>query len=188
MTGAGPAEWLSLRPQDSPDHALTGRRFPDLRLLDHDGIERTLAGLADGDPIVLQTFRGPWCPKEQTWFRHLLPLQEEADVAYTRMVSISIDPPPVLAALRDGLGARWPFLSDSGRTYIDALDLREKSDTEHDPYAPYVFVLLPDLTIHSAWNGYWYWGRPDLHELRMALRAATRSIRSDWSLGPAREQ
>lgn len=98
------------------------------------------------------------------------------------MVSLSIDPPDVLAGLRNGLGARWTFLSDSDRRYLDALDLRESTDTEHAPYAPYVFVLRPDLTVAAAWNGYWYWGRPDRSELRQVLRAVTRELRSDWQV------
>lgn len=168
------------RPRDSPDPGLVGAIFPDLRLPDHDAVLRTLSELVDGDPLLLQTFRGPWCPKEQTWFRQLLPLQEEADVAYTRMVSLSVDPPEVLAALRTGLGARWTFLSDAGRRYLDVLGLRETTDAIHRPYAPYVFVLQPDLSISAAWNGYWYWGRPTREELRLALRESTRRVRSDW--------
>jgi peroxiredoxin len=168
------------RPADSPDPGLVGAAFPDLTLPDSDGIPRTLSALADGDPLVLQTFRGPWCPKEQTWFRELLPLQDEADVAYTRMVSLSVDQPEVLASLRDGLGARWTFLSDAERRYVDVLGLRETTDSTHRPYAPYAFVLLPDLTVSAAWNGYWYWGRPTRQELWLALREATRRVRSDW--------
>lgn len=176
--GPGPR----LRPRQSPDAGLVGAPFPDLELPDHDGITRRLSWLADGDPLVLQTFRGPWCPKEQTWFRQLVPLQDEADVAYTRMVSLSVDPPEVLSGLRAGLGARWPFLSDADRAWLDVLGLRETTDTTHDPYGPYVFVLLPDLTISAAWNGYWYWGRPTLEELRLALRLATRQLRSEWEV------
>lgn len=171
-----------LRPRGSPDIGLVGTAFPDVTLPDQDGVRRSLSGLADGDPLVLQTFRGPWCPKEQTYFQQFVPLQEEADVAYTRMVSVSVDPPAVLAGLRAGLGARWPFLSDEHREWLDVLDLRETTDTTHDPYAPYLFVLLPDLTVSAAWNGYWYWGRPSMEELRLALRTATRQVRPDWEV------
>lgn len=169
------------RPRDSPDEGLVGAVFPDVDLPDQDGIVRRLSELADGDPLLVQFFRGPWCPKEQTWFRELLRLQDAADVAYTRMVSISVDPTETLRGLRDGLGARWPFLSDVERRWIERLDLRETTDTVHDPYAPYVFVLLPDLEVSAAWNGYWYWGRPCREELWTALRAATRRLRPDWT-------
>lgn len=157
-----------------------GDRFPDLTLPDHAGRERPLSELAAGDPLVLQTFRGFWCPKEQTFFRRLLALQDEAEVGYTAIVSLSVDPPIVNAALRAGLGARWTFLSDEQRRWLDELQLRETADTTHDPYLPAVFVLAPDLTVHSAYNGYWYWGRPRTDELCGDLAAVTQVIRSDW--------
>lgn len=157
-----------------------GGRFPDLTLPDHAGRRRSLSALAAGDPLVLQTFRGFWCPKEQAFLRRLVAFQDEAEVAYTTVVSLSVDPPVVNAALRAGLGARWTFLSDEGREHLDALGLRESTDTTHHPYQPAVFVLRPDLTIHRAYNGYWYWGRPGLDELRADLREVTRSLRPDW--------
>jgi hypothetical protein len=52
----------------------------------------------------------------------------------------------------------------------------------HHPYAPYTFVLRPDLTVHSAYNGYWYWGRPTLEDLRQDLRAVSRALRPDWEV------
>ena len=92
----------------------TGDAFPDLELADHDHNRRRLGELAGGDPLLLHTYRGWWCPKERTWFRHLVALQEDAEVAYTRFVSLSVDPPEVSAAFRAGLDARWPFLCDPG--------------------------------------------------------------------------
>lgn len=159
-----------------------GERFPDLELPDHNAVRRRLDELAEGDPLVLNFFRGWWCPKEQAFFRGLVHLQDEMEVAYTRMVSVSIDEPVALSAFRAGLGARWTFLSDSGRTYVDALGLRETTDTLYRPYVPTTFVLRPDLTIHSSYNGYWFWGRPTLEDLRRDLRAVTRSLRPDWEV------
>ena len=63
----------------------------------------------------MQFFRGWWCPKDQAFFRRLLVLQDDAEVAYSRIVSISVDAPEVNAALRAGLGARWTFFSDPDR-------------------------------------------------------------------------
>jgi peroxiredoxin len=157
-------------------------RFPDIAATDHAGRSRTLGELAAGDPLVLTTYRGFWCPKEQAFMRRLTDFQDEAEVAYTSVVSLSVDPPEVAAAFRAGLGARWTFLSDAAREHLDALELRETTDTLHHPYQPAVFVLTPDLVVHSAYNGYWFWGRPGLEELRADLRAVTRSIRADWEL------
>ena len=157
-----------------------GSRFPDLELPDHAGNERRLSDLAADDPVVLQFYRGWWCPKEQAFFRRLLPLQDEAEVAYSRIVSVSIDPPPVEAAFRAGLGARWTFLSDEDHRWQDRLALMEATDTAHHPYLPAVFTLFPDLTIHAVYNGYWFWGRPTNEELRQDLRSISRILRSDW--------
>ena len=159
-----------------------GDTFPDLAVLDHAGRGRSLSELAAGDPLVLTTFRGFWCPKEQAFMRRLVAFQDEVEVAYTSIASLSIDPPEVTAAFRAGLGARWTFLADPEREHLDALDLRETTDTVHHPYRPAVFVLTPDLTVHSAYNGYWYWGRPGLEELRGDLCSVTRAIRTDWEV------
>ena len=50
------------------------------------------------------------------------------------------------------------------------------------PICPTTFTLRPDLTIHTAYTGYWYWGRPTLEELRQDLRAITRDVRPDWEV------
>jgi peroxiredoxin len=157
-----------------------GQRLPDLELPDHAGHTRVLSGLVGGDPTVVQFFRGWWCPKEQAFMRRLIALQDEAEVAYSGIVSISVDPVAVSAAFRAGLGARWTFLSDAERRYLDALELRERTDTINHPYLPAVYVVGPDLTIASAYNGYWFWGRPTVEELRQDLRRVTREVRPDW--------
>jgi hypothetical protein len=40
--------------------------------------------------------------------------------------------------------------------------------------------LMPDLTVHNIYCGYWYVGRPTLDELRMDLRAMMKKVRSDF--------
>ena len=112
--------------------------------------------------------------------------QDEVEVAYTRMISISVDAPEVEAAFRAGLGARWTFLSDPDRSYQAELELLETTDTVHAPYVPTAFTLFPDLRIHRAYNGYWFWGRPTLEELRRDLREISREIRRDWEPPPPR--
>jgi peroxiredoxin len=163
------------------DSLAPGAPFPDLQLTDHAGNRRALSELVAGDPAVLQFYRGWWCPKEQAFFRRLVDLQDDLEVAYARLISVSVDPWEVAAAFRAGLGARWTFLSDADRGAQRRLGLRETTDTVHDPYAPAVFTLLPDLTIHSLYDGYWYLGRPTMDELRHDLRSIARAIRPDWT-------
>ena len=159
-----------------------GTRFPDLELPDHNGRPRRLSELTGGDPVVLFTSRGWWCPKEQRYLRNLVSLQDEFEVAYSRIVVLSIDPPEVQAAFRAGLGARFTFLADAERVWIDRLALRETTDVVHHPYRPAAFTLFPDLEVHRAYNGYWFWGRPTHEELRRDLREITAAIRDDWEL------
>ena len=165
---------------DAIGELAVGGQVPELELLDHAGNQRRLSQLVGGDPAVLHFFRGWWCPKEQAFFRRLLALQEDAEVAYSRMVSVSVDPPQVNAAFRAGLGARWTFLSDPDRQIQTQLRLRETTDTLNDPYVPAVVVIGPDLRIHAAYNGYWYWGRPTHDELVRHLRDISRDLRRDW--------
>jgi peroxiredoxin len=161
-----------------------GERFPDLDLPDHTGRERRLSEVAGGDPAALFTSRGWWCPKEQRYMRELCRLQDEVEVAYTRIVVVSVDPPEVQAAFRAGLGARFLFLSDAERRWLPRLELEETTDTLHRPYRPAAFTLFPDLTIHASYNGYWYLGRATMEELRQDLRAISRAVRADWELAP----
>jgi peroxiredoxin len=159
-----------------------GSHFPDLDLPDHTGRMRLLSELANGDPVALFCSRGWWCPKEQRYLRGLADLQDEFEVAYAKLVVLSVDPPETQSAFRAGLGARFTFLSDHERRWLDRLGLRETTDTVHDPYQPAAFTLHPDLRIHAAYEGYWYWGRPTAEELRRDMRAITMAIRADWSL------
>lgn len=108
--------------------------------------------------------------------------QSEVEVAYARIVSVSVDPPEVNSAFRAGLGARWTFLADSERRYVDELGLRETTDLLNNPYRPASFTLSPDLTIRSVFNGYWFWGRPTMEELRHDFCAITREVRPDWEV------
>ena len=53
-------------------------------------------------------------PQEQAFFRRLLALQDDAEVAYTSLISISVDPPEVNAAFRAGsLRAGRSYLTHS---------------------------------------------------------------------------
>jgi peroxiredoxin len=158
-----------------------GERLPDIELPDHTGRIRTLTDVAAGDPLALLFSRGWWCPKEQRHLREMTAFQDELEVAYARLALISVDPPEVQAAFRAGLGARFTFLSDSGREWVDRLHLLEETDTIHRPYRPTGLVLFPDLKIHRVYDGNWYLGRPAPDDLRRDLREVSSLIRNDFS-------
>ena len=102
---------------------------------------------------------------------------------YCKLAVISTDAPEVSAAFRTGLGATFTFLSDHERRAISQLDIVEVTPAgfRHGLLAlPYTFSLLPDLTIHRIYNGWWFVGRPTLEELRQDMRAMMERCRSDY--------
>ncbi len=112
--------------------------------------------------------------------RHLTEFQKELAVNYCKLAVVSVDPPEVNAAFRAGLGAGFPFLSDQDRVVIEQLDMVETSKSRGKTAIPYTFSLMPDLTVHNIYCGYWYVGRPTLDELRQDLRAMIKKCRSDF--------
>ena len=101
-------------------------------------------------------------------------------VAYQRIAVVSVDPPRVNEAFKHGLGAPFPFLSDEDRAVTDLLGIGESTDTKHGPLpVPFTFALLPDLTIHRIWNGWYMAGRPTPDELRQASRTLNEIVAVD---------
>jgi peroxiredoxin len=116
-------------------------------------------------------------------------LQDDLRVNYCHLAVISTDPPEIINAFRTGLGATFTFLSDHERQAITQLDIVEVTppDAKYGLLAiPYTFSLLPDLTIHNIYNGWWFVGRPTLQELRQDMRAIMQACRHDYSYdGPS---
>ena len=166
-----------MRPDIKP-----GAEFPDYELPDHEGTPRRLSELQGSIPMVLHLSRGGYCPKEQRFLRGLAGAYPEFRVAHTRIVTISTDNQLDTNEFRDALGAEWTFLSDEERTVQQDLDIQEFTDPVHDPMIPHTFVLEPGLRIFSVYPGYWFWGRPTLHELHIDLRAVMQKIRVDFDL------
>ncbi len=160
-----------------------GGTFPDYELTDHTKKRRRLSELQGDDPLILVLSRGHYCPKDHQQHLQLAAFQSQVDVAYTRIVTISTDNIVQTREFRTSVGARWTFLSDAGRKVQKDLDIQEYTDPVHDPMVPYTFVLKPVLVIHSIYNGYWFWGRPSVEDLRRDLRQVTQEIRPDWDLG-----
>jgi peroxiredoxin len=159
-----------------------GGIFPDYQLTDHTKTRRRLSDLQGNDPLVLILSRGHYCPKDNQQHLQLAAAQSEFAVAYTRIVTISTDNIVTTREFRNSVGANWTFLSDAGRKVQKDLEIQEYTDPYHDPMIPHTLVLKPGLVIHSIYNGYWYWGRPSVEDLRRDLRDVTREIRPDWDI------
>ena len=107
-------------------------------------------------------------------------LERELEVAYTKVVAISVDPPATVLETKNALKAHFPILSDETRQWQRKLDLEEYTDNKHRPYIPYSFLLEPGLIIHKIYCGYWFWGRPTMEDLRQDFRAISMKCRPDW--------
>ena len=161
---------------------MPGVTFPDYELSDHTGKHRKLSELQGGDPMVLVLGRGGFCPKDRRQAEGLLQLHREMEVGYCRMVTITTDNITQTNEYRSGVGAHWPFLSDSRRIVQKDLDIAEYTDPVHNPMIPHVIVLEPGLRVHKIYNGYWFFGRPTVEELRQDLRAVSMNCRPDWDI------
>jgi peroxiredoxin len=162
-----------------------GAVLPDYSLSDHRGTHRTLSELQGGDPMVLVLARGGFCPKDRRQHEGLVQLDREMQVGYCRLVTISTDNLLETNEFRAGVGARWTFLSDPGRKVQKDLDIAEYTDPTHNPMIPHTLVLEPGLRVYRIYNGYWFFGRPTVEELRLDLRAVLQRCRPDWDIsGP----
>ena len=164
---------------------IPGSKFPDYELSDHTGKHKRLSELQEQDPMVVVLGRGGFCPKDRQQAEGLLDLHREMEVGYCRLVTITTDNITQMNEYRSGVGAHWTFLSDSRRIVQKDLDITEYTDPLHDPMIPHVIVLEPGLVIHKIYNGYWFFGRPTVEELRLDLRAVTRKCRPDWDITTA---
>ncbi len=103
-------------------------------------------------------------------------------VGYCRLVTISTDNLLETNEFRTGVGAQWPFLADPGRKLQKDLDIAEYTDPHHNPMIPHTLVLEPGLRVYKIYNGYWFFGRPTVEELRLDLRAVLQRCRPDWDI------
>jgi peroxiredoxin len=159
-----------------------GATFPDYELPDQRGKHRKLSELQGDDPVVLVLARGGYCPRDRRQHDGLLQLHREAEVGYCRLVTISTDNLFETNEFRTGVGASWTFLSDPARRLQRELDIVEYTDPHHNPMIPHTLVLEPGLRVHQVYNGYWFFGRPTVEELRLDLRAVLQRCRPDWDI------
>lgn len=157
-----------------------GAPFPDYRLPDHTGAERSLSELQGDDPMVLVLSRGHYCPKDNQQHLELAGLQSKMAVAYTKLLTISTDDQMASMEYRAAVGATWPFLSDVERVVQQDLDIAEYTDPVHNPMVPHTLVLAPGLEVASVYCGYYFWGRPSADDLWRDLRRVFAAVKPDF--------
>jgi len=159
-----------------------GAVLADYELSDHGAKRRKLSELQGPDPMVLVLSRGGFCPKERRQHEGLVQLHRELEVGYCRLVTITTDNIIETNEFRSGVGAHWPFLSDPRRVVQRDLDIAEYTDPLHSPMVPHTIVLEPGLVVYKVYNGYWFFGRPTIEDLRQDLRVVLRKCRPDWDI------
>ena len=165
-----------------------GAVFPDYELSDHRGKRRKLSELQGDDPLVLVLSRGGYCPRDRRQHEGLVQLYREMEVGYCRLVTISTDNLIETNEFRLGVGAEWTFLSDPARRLQKDLDIAEYTDPHHNPMIPHTLVLESGLRLYKVYNGYWFFGRPTVEELRLDLRAVLQRCRPDWDISSAEKR
>src|SRR3977135_2754322 len=110
------------------------------------------------------------------------------EVGYCRLVTISTDNLLETNEFRAGVGAQWPFLSDPGRKGQKDPAVAEYTDPHHNPMIPHTLVLEPGLRVYKIYNGYWFFGRPTVEELRPHLLAVLQRGRPEWHISSAEQR
>jgi peroxiredoxin len=161
-----------------------GAQFPDYELLDHAATLRTLSEIQGDDPLVIVLAREAYSAKDQRQHEGLVQLWAEMKpgVGYCRMVTITTSDPQETLNYRSGVNAEWPFLADPERIVQRDLKIAEYTDPDHDQMVPHTIVCEPGLVIYKIYNGYWFFGRPTVEELRQDLRAVLMKHHWDWDL------
>jgi peroxiredoxin len=161
-----------------------GSAFPDYELPDHTGTPRRLSELQGEDPIIIVLAREAYSAKDQRQQEGLAELWREMKpgVGYCQLVTITTSDPQETFNYRSGVGAEWPFLADPDRIVQRDLDIAEYTDPIHDQMVPHTIVCEPGLIVYKIYNGYWFFGRPTLEELRQDLRAVLMKHHWDWDL------
>ncbi len=159
-----------------------GASFPDYELTDHAAKRRKLSELQGPDPLIVVLSRGAYCPKDRRQAEGLVHLHRDMEVGYCRLVTISTDNLVATNEYRTGVGAHWPFLSDPSRIVQKDLDIAEYTDPTNNPMIPHTIVLEPGLVVFKIYNGYWFFGRPTVGELRRDLRDVLKKCRPDWDI------
>ena len=158
-----------------------GMTFPDVELPDEDGVPHRLSALQGDKLLVVHLSRGEHCPRERMWHREMLRFHEWASVAFTDVVSILPNDRHDCCKAKISAGARWTFLSDGDLSLQRHFDIKEYKDTHHpNAGVPHTLILSPGLVIEKVYVGYWYWGRPTIHQLWQDCGAILARIKPDF--------
>jgi peroxiredoxin len=158
-----------------------GATLPDFELPDENGDLHRLSELQGDDAMVLMLGRGEHCPRERQHQREMLHFYEWCSVAFTQLVTVLPNDLHDVYRLKISTGAHWTFLADRELEVQKHFDINEYTDTHHD-YAtvPHTLILSPGRKIEKVYVGYWFWGRPTIHQLWADLGDIHMRIKADF--------
>ena len=106
------------------DRALkTGDTVPDFELPDQHGERRRLAGYLAKSPVVLNVYRGGWCPYCNMEMKALHDVLPEIEARGARLVGLSPETPDRAMATAERHSIRIDILSDAGNRIAERLGL-----------------------------------------------------------------
>jgi hypothetical protein len=123
--------------------------FKITNLSDHSGKRRKLSELQGEERIVLVLSRGGFCPKAAGSRKDSFISTVRWRLAIAVWGRSATDNITETNENRTGVGAYWPFLSDSARVVQKDLDIAEYTNPLHNPMIPHVIVLKPGLVVYK---------------------------------------
>ena len=157
-----------------------GTTFPDYELPDHNRKLKKLSEIQGADALIIILARGYQCRGDRLQHRLLIPFYPELQEGFTKILTIISGNWKAANAFRSRIGAKWPFLYDSRNVIAKDLDIEDKYSEQEKSIIPHTFILMQGLVIYKIYNGYWYWDRPAIEDLRKDLRDLHRKIRPQW--------
>ncbi len=168
-----------------------GHRAPDFTLPDPDGEAVTLSTLLKQGPVVLNFFRGGWCPFCNLEFRSLHSALPAIEAAGASLVGVSPERPEVAARTREEKDLRFRLLCDAGNAVARrwglvmqvpevirpwyarwGIDLpAANGDDSFELPLPATYVIGPDGVIAAAFVDRDYTRRMEPAEVVSALQA-----------------
>jgi peroxiredoxin len=147
-----------------------GDTFPDFELPDENGVLHRLSELQGSNPLVLQLGRGEHCPRERQHHRELLRFHEWCGLLESELVTIVPNDLHDTLKLKMTTGGHWTFLADVDLEVRETLGIAEYVDDHHTAAVPHTVVLAPGLVIFKVYVGFWFAGRPSVHDLWADIR------------------
>ena len=129
-----------------------GDTLPDATLTDATGTPATLSSLLANGPLILNFYRGGWCPYcnfEMKAYQDLLP---EITAAGATLVAVTPEKPDNALSTAEKNALTYPVLSDTGNTFAKALGIVFELQGDLKNLYEGFGLDLPNLNAESGWT------------------------------------